>query len=44
MFNCFGCMKQLVWGDGFDNAPTEIKQQPAVELDPANIGKDRNVI
>ena len=32
-------MKQLVWGDGFDNAPTEEKKMPAVEIDTSNIGK-----
>lgn len=32
-------MKQLVWGDGYDNAPIQEKPLPAVEIDSSNIGE-----
>ena len=38
MFSCFGCMKRLMWGEGYENAPIEVITQPSVEIDTSNIG------
>lgn len=39
MFGCFGCVKRLVWGGGYENAPVDIVVQPAVEIDSSSIGQ-----